>query len=377
MQPVLELDGVNNELVYISKELMRLSGHREVLKVSASNSTKLILSESLIISENELWCLFDILNLEREENLPKDIHSRFDQNYLKWDVNSPYVSKVVDNIRRCIPTSSNQKFSVIITHDIDWVTGFEFISAIKAFKNYFGRGKWLSFTEVLNADVFIDNYKSMIEVEKKYNVSTWNFVLADTYGLKRYSTRYGTNWKSFHKILECICDSNNNIGLHGSYYACQKNSYKAEADLLRKVSGKEIIAHRNHYLRFHPSKIWDQLEGSGIKYDFSVGYSDIMGFRAGTAMPYYPYNKINSSASCVKEVPLIFMEREKYLLDIEKSLESLKELLENVKKYDGCVSILFHPESFVVNKQWIEFYERVLMMIVEMGADVSGTLPVD
>ena len=376
MEPVLQIadESSRNRYSYISKELLRLADAKKALRIESASQTRLILSESLLLKEYELNKIFDILNLKREDNLPKDIHGRFDQNNLKWDVEHPEVDEYICNIKKHLDIPKKGCFKVFFTHDIDWVTGLEPVSMFKSIKSSFSGSKWLSLPEVFDKNVFVRNYKEMLKIEEKYNVRTWNFMLADSYGIGRYSSRYGIKWKTSGEIVESILESGNEIGLHGSYFAGDMDSYKEEAENLGTVSGKKIISHRNHYLRFKPDKVWDQLDKAGIKYDFSVGYSDRMGFRSGISTSYFPYNPLNSSVSNVKAIPLIFMEREHYLLDENNSISRLKLLLENVKAQDGSVSILFHPESLVINKRWISFYDKTLKLVVEMGADVSGKL---
>ncbi len=76
------------------------------------------------------------------------------------------------------------------------------------------------------------------------------------------------------------------VGLHGSYYAREQDSYRAEKERLEQVLGTAVTTHRNHYLRFDPMRMWSQLEAAGIRHDFSVGFNYRLGFRAGCARAY-------------------------------------------------------------------------------------------
>jgi hypothetical protein len=49
--------------------------------------------------------------------------------------------------------------------------------------------------------------------------------------------------------------------------------------------------------------------------------------------------------------------------------------LEQAKKVQGCVSLLFHPEWFLIGKQPLAFFKDTLALCKEMGADLSGALP--
>ena len=373
---ILSKDDEKNEFCYISKELLRLTGIENDPLIQEGERTFLKISDSVGIERDVLLNSFNALSLKREFDLGKDIHSRFDQANINWDIKKPEVSVLVEGIKQKLGQKSSNNFRVIFSHDIDWVSGLNLISLVKSVRSSMARNNsWLKVGEIFDGDVFVKNYSEVLSVEKKYGVKTWNFMLSGSYGYGRYANRYSIKSGRARKIIDMISDSGNYIGLHGSYGASDKGSYKEEADLLREVTGREIIAHRNHYLRFDPISLWSQLSEAEIKYDLSVGFSSNMGFRSGVADSYQPYDLKKKSTSNITEIPLVFMERSQYLTDEEKTMESLKNVLQEVKKYNGCASVLFHPESFVVDKRWIPFYEKVINAVLEMGGDVSGDLP--
>jgi hypothetical protein len=381
-QPTLYVPNENRtgRLEYISNELLRLIGVNDKLLIKEGDKIYLTIGENIVITESKLLELFSIVSLEREFEKSKDVHGRFDQTKMKWDVLQPEINKFVRNIQNELGDKLsvlNDSFKVIFTHDVDWVSGRVMTSVLKSFKDIFRRNRsWITLDQAFNKNIFLESYSEMLLIEKDYNIKTWNFLLSGPTGNKRYSSRYDINWELSRNLIEIINESGNEIGLHGSYYAVEDNLYKAESERLASVTGKPIIAHRNHYLRFNPERFNSQLETAGIKYDFSVGFSSVLGFRAGLATPYLPFNHEKSIPSKVIEIPLIYMERQNHLDDEAGILEKLSLALEEVKKYNGCVSILFHPESFAVDKRWLRFYERVIKSVIDLGADISNELPI-
>ncbi|MCB0723906.1 MAG: polysaccharide deacetylase family protein [Ignavibacteriae bacterium] len=374
---IISSDDEKDEIIYIAKELLWLIGMEKDLAIHIGEKTLLRISDAVEIDRDTLLNVFNAMSLKREFEHGKDAHGRFDQANIKWDIKKPKVSELVESMgQRLDKVDAQSEFKIIFSHDIDWVSGFDPISLVKSIKSSVsGSRNWIKLSEVFDQDIFVKNYSEMLSIEKKYGVKTWNFMLSGTNGLGRYSNRYNIKSSRAKKVIDLILSSGNFIGLHGSYGASDANTYKEEAELLREVTNQEIISHRNHYLRFDPINLWSQLSSAGIGYDFSVGFSSNMGFRTGVASSYRPYDFKNKSASDITEIPLVFMERNQYLIDERKTLEELKGVLEEVKKYNGCASILFHPESFVVDTRWLPFYEKVINTVVEMGGDVSGTLP--
>lgn len=354
-----------------------MAGIEVPLEVSLNNETKLVISGNVCVSRDKLEQIFKILTLSREEGFPRDIHGRFDQSFVNWNTDIPEVNVFAEAIRNEVlgnrqELSRNGNFKIFFTHDIDWVTGREVFSYIKSFRN---RDSWIPFKDAMNKNVFLDTYRKICNIEKRYGVKSWNFMLSGPHKYGRYSSRYDSKSESAMKMIKLILGYGNYIGLHGSYKAFEDDSYGEEVKRLESVVTKSIIAHRNHYLRFHPEKFWNQLENAGIRYDFSVGYSTHIGFRNGMASCYYPFNFIQERASNVVEVPLIYMDRLNHLKEQDKIYSNLIRVVEEIKEYNGCASVLFHPESFAISDNWYVFYERVIRGVVDLGADVSGNLP--
>ena len=79
-----------------------------------------------------------------------------------------------------------------------------------------------------------------------------------------------------------------NGGLHPSYNAAENPSLlKSEAVRLSTILEKEITSGRFHYIRMFTPASYRYLIEAGISEDYSMGYPDEPGFRAGIARPYY------------------------------------------------------------------------------------------
>lgn len=380
-QPILYISDNTQKksLEYISKEILTRVGISSNFRITENTKTALVISKEVVIPESKLRELFNIISLLREDGKGYDTHGRFNQENTDWNFDIPEFDRFILDVKDSlggISETEQKRFKVIFTHDLDWVDGREWASLVKSLKEIFiEKRTWISFSQSLKKNIFYDCYSEMMDIEKSYDIKTWNFILSGPHGLKRYSSRYDVNWVQARKIMDLILYSGNKIGLHGSYYSRDYNSYLLESKRLQEAIGIPIIAHRNHYLRFDSKKLYSQLEKAGIYYDFSVGFSSRIGFRSGMASSYFPYDFEKSDSAGVLEIPLVYMERASHLESESMVLENLSKVLEQVKKYNGCVSILFHPESFAIDARWFKFYEKVINLVISMGADVSSELP--
>ena len=140
---------------------------------------------------------------------------------------------------------------------------------------------------------------------------------------------------------------------------------------LEKIIEKNIIGVRNHMLRFKIPTSWELLSKSGFKYDSSFGYHDMVGFRNGTCHPFLPYNYINKNIIDIVEFPLSIIDVTLLFYMKKNALQSwevIKNIIDNVEKCNGVVTILWHNWTFyypisyaaMFGKEWTKLYEKIL-----------------
>jgi hypothetical protein len=341
------------------------------------------LAGGIMVTVAELTSVFSCLSLDRERATGKrDPLGRFDETALTWDVSKPWVDLLAQKLahqvinQQPIEISKTSSFSVHITHDVDRTTFFEPWSVFNALLRTFGlqRTKWVHLPTALSSKTLIKEFERLLEYEKEQRISAHFFMMPGPYSISRYGVRTDIHWFSWRAIAKLILDANMKIGLHGSFAAKDRNSYSEEKERLEQAIGCPVITHRNHYLRFDPMKVCNQLEKADIKYDFSIGYRTRTGFRSGTAKIHHSFDLQQQRESGLLFIPLLFMDT--YLLTGDRDVVSqeLRLALEQVKEVQGCVSLLFHPETLVIDPNAWFFFKRVVEMCHEMGADLSGTL---
>jgi hypothetical protein len=351
----------DNPILYLSQQLKD--------SLSIHESPEDILER--IGDEGVRFCIQQIILFTEIKNGHIDLHGRFDENTITGNIFIPKVNQLLRNKGLSVRA---QKAKIIFTHDIDWVNPLNAVSFSKSI--YYGlKGKsnhWLKLPQNFSTGIFFDITEQLLDLEKRFGVHATYFMMSGPYGNGRHDTRYAIEDKQAKRIVKLIKNEHAKIGLHGSYHAREKNSYKIEKERIEQVSGTKVCAHRNHYLRFDPVLLPSQLEKAEIGFDFSVGFTNIKGFRSGCCTSYKLIDTLKSAVSSVTEIPLIVMDRLPYLNDGEVFFEAFKSLLNEVKSYGGSVSILTHPENFIYLPEFWKFYERMIEETIVAGIDVSG-----
>jgi hypothetical protein len=134
---------------------------------------------------------------------------------------------------------------------------------------------------------------------------------------------------------------------------------REELARIAEITGEDQLGIRMHWLLFDEGSA-ARLEGAGFAYDSTIGYNEEVGFRAGTAQVFRPL-----SVSRLLELPLhiqdtaLFFPRRLHLRETE-AWQRCERIWQRVEKYGGVLTILWHDRSLAPERQWGEFYARLL-----------------
>ncbi|HLP75034.1 MAG TPA: polysaccharide deacetylase family protein [Bacteroidales bacterium] len=135
-------------------------------------------------------------------------------------------------------------------------------------------------------------------------------------------------------------------GIHPSYFSFSNNSLmEQEAVRYREITGREAACNRFHYLRLKMPFSYRELCRSGVKEDFSMGYPDEPGFRAGTARPFYFYDLLTDEKTSLMIYPFQVMDETlfgKKNLNPEDAMNLLSGMISEVKKTGGVFISIWH-----------------------------------
>lgn len=176
------------------------------------------------------------------------------------------------------------------------------------------------------------------------------------------------HWKSseYEELVKRI-KSKYPVGIHPSYFAADDaERLKKEMRRLNETSGAAVDASRFHYLRlFLPASYLHLLE-AGIKGDYSMGYAEEPGFRAGTSRPYRFYDLSSDKETSLIVFPFQVMDATLFQykhMGPDEAWKVIKDLIDVTRKAGGVFSTIWHNTTLLDNEyghQWRRVFEDML-----------------
>lgn len=206
-------------------------------------------------------------------------------------------------------------------------------------------------------------YDKLFKILERSPQASW-FILGGSYG--KYDKNIPVDHVVIKKILQRI-GKDFNVGIHPSYNSdSDLAKISVEKNALEKVLDRKIKFSRQHYLRFYLPETYKVLSDLGISHDFSMGYSNAIGFRASTCTPFGFYNLIDENELPLIVVPFQVMDRA--LLHESKAnqifaVQLAQEMAIRVKAVGGTFVTVWHNESLSGLDEW-KGWEDVLERIV-------------
>ena len=156
-------------------------------------------------------------------------------------------------------------------------------------------------------------------------------------------------------------------GIHPSFNASEDYSkLSEEAKRYSVILGNGGTLSRFHFLRLKLPLSYRNLLKAGIKEDYSMGYPDEPGFRAGIARPFYFYDVAKDTVTNLKVVPFQVMDATLYKykkLDHKAAVEIILQLINETRRAGGLFVSIWHNTSLLDNPQckpWRRVFETML-----------------
>lgn len=213
-----------------------------------------------------------------------------------------------------------------------------------------------------------DTYEYQLSIQKKYNFETIYFFLLGDYGYN--DTNVPASSKKLSSLIKNLSDYFP-IGIHPSFSSNSKTEMlSVEINRLSKITHKEITKSRQHFLKLKLPDTYRRLIELDIKDDYTMGFANELGFRAGTSMPFNFYDLDNESEANLRIHPFVAMEATlKYYNKVrpDQAMDYLKPVIDEVKKVDGTFISLWHNETLSnwgLWKGWRDVYEEMVQYAV-------------
>ena len=161
------------------------------------------------------------------------------------------------------------------------------------------------------------------------------------------------------------------VGIHPSYRSSnQPELFRIEAERLAEITGAAVRHSRQHFLRFRMPETFRQLRLAGITHDYSMGYADAVGWRAGTNFAFSWYDLELEEATSLMIHPFAAMDvtLKNYLhLDPVEAKQAVLALSRNLQPFGGPFMLLWHNTSFAEIYGWRGWRKMYADLVREFG----------
>lgn len=204
------------------------------------------------------------------------------------------------------------------------------------------------------------------EILKKYHLKPYYFLHVGAYG--KYDKTIRSSKKVFKKFVQNTVKYAN-ISWHPSYRAANDTSvFLSEKKQLERILLSSVNSSRQHYLKIGFPDYFEQINNAGVQHDYSLGFADAPGFRAGTSRPFYFYNLKSDKKSDLMLHPFCIMDRtlKSYQQLTFTQIEKVyADFTLSLKKVNGMFVTLWHNETFSEQREWRgwkKLFEKVLKL---------------
>ncbi|MEL7221708.1 MAG: polysaccharide deacetylase family protein [Bacteroidota bacterium] len=157
------------------------------------------------------------------------------------------------------------------------------------------------------------------------------------------------------------------LGIHPSYASFgQTKQIEKEKQRLEAIIETDVTHSRQHFLRMNLPQTYRQLLAAGIRNDYSMGYANEIGYRAGTSEPFFWYDLEQEAITelCVHPFVAMDVTLKNYLcLSPQQAQEKLKQLQNYCQQEQLQFCTLWHNSSFSELHGWSgweEVYQTML-----------------
>ena len=365
------------EVIYINASEQFWNNYKKIESLPSSPLFKDSNELTYIYKDDIISSTFFMLSgYEEYLNLKRDKFVRFLYKYSHYKNDGIYKESLVEKYREVLIKNLNDigivcnrkniwgdnQYGVFLSHDVDGVYKYRYI--LKSLAKIILKPSKFRLKELIKSkkDTFNDPYFKgfdyLIESSKKYGFKSTFFFITKV--REKLDDFYHIDNKTIKEIMTNIKLNGFEIGVHGSLESFDNLDYlKEEKSIL-----KNCYAIRQHYLKYD-IKSTSKTQNELFKYDSTLGFADMIGFRRGTCMPFRLYDLETDTQLNLIEIPLLVMEQtlKNYMkLNPNEAYIKVFEIINEIKQYNGLFTFLWHPGN--CSDEWIEWIENVYFKVL-------------
>ncbi|MBP7652675.1 hypothetical protein KA977_04590, partial [Candidatus Dependentiae bacterium] len=312
----------------------------------------------------------------------------------QYKIESPVLYNFLDFVcKKIIKLNSDdsEKFLkepiAMFTHDVDQVNINSVQHTLKFFESAIKNKDLKSFIYGISQlkkrvtsskDINEINYENYLETENRFNCrSAFYFTCLGSerdnidplYTLK---TKLIYNNITVKELWDRILKNGNEIGLHTSVYSIKRD--KELNNEIKRIKNEvpELKGTRAHTLRVSEN-FYKILEQEKIEYDTSYSYNEMIGYRSGHFLPFYPF--IDGRKLDVLIIPFSFMDSilahqngyPKNQTEKNMHFENIKVHMDNLIKHNGIMVFNWHFRTVNNSRMpyMFEIYKDILKYLYD------------
>lgn len=345
-----------------------------------------LLQERGMENQKDIFALSFLLSTRYEEYLPfkEDNYGRFSAKqssaFKKNLLQKPLINIWAKEIQKMITVRypgfsfPEKKYSYTPTIDIDNAyayLGKSFLRTAGGYARAILKSDMDDFSKRKNVlsgkekDPY-DTYDFQFELHNKYNLKPIYFFLLGDWAEKDKNLPH-TNLLMQALIKNISGEAE--IGIHPSFASNQyPEKIKIEKTRLEKIKKNVVIKSRQHFLKLKFPDTYRNLLSAGITDDYTMGFADEIGFRAGICTPYKFYDLEKEEETNLTIHPFAVMDGtlNNYLkLSTRQALEKVKHIINEIKNVNGEFIFIWHNETLSDWREWKGWknvYEEIIKL---------------
>ncbi|RSK42069.1 polysaccharide deacetylase family protein [Mangrovimonas spongiae] len=207
-----------------------------------------------------------------------------------------------------------------------------------------------------------DTYKYILNKQKQYNFKFQFFFLIGDYST--FDKGVSAQKKQYISLIKHVADYCH-VGLKASYFALENSTIlKKEKKRMESILNTSLSASRQSFSKLNLPEAYRNLVDLEIFEDYTMGYVNHLGFRAGTCTPFFFYDLDYEIQTPLKVHPYHLMDYA--LLKTHSQLDKKKavnELIHEIKAVNGEFAPVFHNYTFSEIERWQGFKELFNLML--------------
>ncbi|MFK7749324.1 MAG: polysaccharide deacetylase family protein [Kordia sp.] len=202
-----------------------------------------------------------------------------------------------------------------------------------------------------------NNFETFISLHKTYKTKAYYFFQIGDYATNDHNISIYKN--VFIRLIKNVSDYSK-VGLLASYASfLEIEKLKVEKKRLTATINRPVKRVRQHYNMLNVPQFYRGLIDLELSEDYSMGYRDAIGFRAGTCSPFYFYDIGLEIQTPLKVNP--FCMQYTGAEDAEFFPNEIMKMATEVQKVNGTFAAIFHNVVLSErNIEWKELYINLL-----------------